>query len=244
MILVTVPLSYTFANVSIPFVQLLMRGDILLVAPLVDLISRRKVGWYSWAALVLTGIGLAVAVQARGNIDLPPLCWLTIGLYTLAYFGRLAVMTRIAKSGAAGEFQRYYVEEQIVATPVALILLVALSLADFGVPGEALHLGFVKVWTSSAFIPLAGLGLALFVISVLAASILLNRRENTYCVPLERSASILAGIAAAYILSQAFGQKPPTPAEMVGAGLLIVAIFVLTLGPRLGRRVTLKVTPP
>ena len=34
LILVTVPLSYTFTNVSIPFMQLLMRGDVLIIAPL------------------------------------------------------------------------------------------------------------------------------------------------------------------------------------------------------------------
>src|SRR5258706_11072365 len=46
MLLVTVPLSYTFPNVSIPTVQLLMRGDVLLVAPIVDLIAGRRVRWY------------------------------------------------------------------------------------------------------------------------------------------------------------------------------------------------------
>ena len=40
LVLFTVPLSFTFTDVSIPFIQLLMRGDILLIAPLVDLIFR------------------------------------------------------------------------------------------------------------------------------------------------------------------------------------------------------------
>jgi drug/metabolite transporter (DMT)-like permease len=212
-----------------------MRGDILLVAPLVDLLNRRKVRWYSWAALILTSVGLAIAVQARGNLNLPPLCWVVIGLYTLGYFGRLAVMTKTAKTGAPDELRRYFVEEQTVAAPVALILLVVLSLLDFGVSGGAVRLGFVGVWTSSALAPLAGLGVALFVISLLAVAILLDRRENTYCVPLERSASILAGIVAAFVLSLAFGQAPPKQAELIGAGLLVASIGLLTVGPRLGR---------
>jgi hypothetical protein len=37
LVLFTVPLSLTFTNVSIPFIQLLMRGDILVIAPLVEL---------------------------------------------------------------------------------------------------------------------------------------------------------------------------------------------------------------
>ncbi len=112
--------------------------------------------------------------------------------------------------------------------------MVVLSLMDFGVPGEAIHLGFVGVWTSSALLPLAGMSAALFATSVLAATILLDRRENTYCVPLERSASILAGLAAAYMLSH-FGQPAPTSAELTGAVLLVLAICALTWGPRLGR---------
>ena len=57
LILFTVPLSFTFTNVSIPFIQLLMRGDILLIAPLVDLIFRRRVRWWSWTALVIVAVG-------------------------------------------------------------------------------------------------------------------------------------------------------------------------------------------
>ena len=191
--------------------------------------------WYSWAALALTGVGLAVGIQGRGNLDLPVLCWITIGLYTLGYFGRLAVMSKIAKTGAPQELQRYYVEEQLVATPVALLLLVGLSLVDIGVPGQAIHLAFVDIWTSSALLPLAGIALTLFVVSLLAISILLDPRENTFCVPLERSGSILAGIVAAFALA-AFGQKPPSQTDVIGALLLVAAICVLAIGPRLRRK--------
>ena len=238
LILVTVPLSLTFKGVSIPFVQLLMRGDILIIAPVVDLLNRRKVGWYSWAALGLTAIGMFIAVEARGGIALPPLCWIVIGLYTIGYFTRLAVMTRIAKSGAEDEVRRYYVEEQIVATPVGLAILAILAIggAQLGMPADVIKRGFVEVWTSSALVPLAIASSCLFAIAIVALTILLNRRENTYCVPLERSASILAGIIATYILSLFLGQKAPTAAELEGAGLLVLAIAVLTLGPRFGAK--------
>ncbi|HVY35443.1 MAG TPA: hypothetical protein VG960_13610, partial [Caulobacteraceae bacterium] len=53
LLLLTVPLSFTFKGVSIPFVQLLMRGDVLLIAPLVDMIGGRRVRWWSWVALCL-----------------------------------------------------------------------------------------------------------------------------------------------------------------------------------------------
>jgi hypothetical protein len=46
LLLFTVPLSFTFKGVSIPFIQLLMRGDVLVIAPVVDLIAGRKVRWW------------------------------------------------------------------------------------------------------------------------------------------------------------------------------------------------------
>jgi hypothetical protein len=42
LVLFTVPLSLTFPRVSIPFIQLLMRRDILIIAPLVDLLFGRR----------------------------------------------------------------------------------------------------------------------------------------------------------------------------------------------------------
>jgi hypothetical protein len=45
LLLFTVPLSLTFEGVSIPFIQLVMRGDVLVIAPLVDLLAGRKVRW-------------------------------------------------------------------------------------------------------------------------------------------------------------------------------------------------------
>ncbi len=73
-------------------------------------------------------------------------------------------------------------------------------------------------------------------ISVFSILILLDRRENTYCVPFERSASILAGIAAAYVLAYLSLGKYPTGPELAGAGLLIAAIVLLSLAPRFSRR--------
>jgi membrane protein YdbS with pleckstrin-like domain len=75
----------------------------------------------------------------------------------------------------------------------------------------------------------------LFIVSIFSAFILLDKRENSFCVPMERSASILAGVIAAFVLAAAFGQKPPSHADSFGALLLVVAILVLVLGPRFDR---------
>ena len=67
LILFTVPLSLTFKGVSIPFIQLIMRGDILIIAPLVDLDFGLRVRWWSWAALVLVAIALFITLADRGG---------------------------------------------------------------------------------------------------------------------------------------------------------------------------------
>jgi hypothetical protein len=233
LLLFTVPLSFTFQGVSIPYMQLLMRGDVLIIAPVVDLLAGRRVRWYSWLALLLVALGLWLTIQDRGGLKLPPLAIVTIVLYTIGYFVRLAVMTRIAKTGDPNTVKRYFVEEKIVAIPMAVLALTLLSLVNFGTQSGQLGFGFIGVWNSGQMSAILILSLLLFVISVFSILILIDRRENTFCIPIERSSSILAGIAAAYVLARLSLGAAPTPAETSGALLLIAAILLLSIGPRL-----------
>jgi hypothetical protein len=232
LILFTVPLSLTFTDVSIPFIQLLMRGDILVIAPLVDLMFKRRVHWWSWVALVLVAIALFLVIRQRGGLNLPPLALLTVVLYTLGYFIRLTVMTRVAKSGDPASVRRYFSEEKIVALPLAVLCLAALSASGFGSQSGQLGWGFLRIWTDAAIWPVVGIAITLTIVSVFAAMILLDARENTFCVPLERSSSLLAGIVGAYLLHWGWNLPAPTGTEMVGASLLIAAIVLLTVAPR------------
>lgn len=236
LILFTVPLSFTFKGVSIPFIQLLMRGDILIIAPLVDLIFRRKVRWWSWTALVMVAAAVAFVIGKRGELGLPPLAIVTVILYTLGYFTRLAVMTHVSKNGEENSVRKYFVEEKIIALPFAVIVLGLLSLSGLGSQADSLEIGFVKIWTDPVIIQLFFIAATLTVISIFSAVILLDARENTYCVPLERSASLLAGVGGAYILAIGWGQPYPTGPEVIGAVILIAAIVLLSLAPQWDRR--------
>ena len=236
LLLFTVPLSFTFAGVSIPFMQLLMRGDVLVIAPLVDLLSGRRVAWYSWAALLLVGVGLTLTISHRGGLHLPPLAILTVVLYALGYFVRLAVMTKIGKTGDAKTARGYFVEEKLVAIPLAIAALAAISLLDLGPQGGELAFGFVQVWSSNQLGVITLVSALLVVVSVFSLLILLDPRENTFCVPIERAASVLAGTAAAYILAAMSVGPAPTVSELIGAVLLTAAIGVLAIGPRLRLR--------
>lgn len=232
-ILFTVPLSYTFTNVSIPFIQLLMRGDILIIAPLVDLMYGRRVRWWSWTALVLVAISLLLVIRQRGGLDLPPLAIAAVVLYTVGYFTRLWVMTRVSKDGDPDSVKRYFVEEKVIALPMSIAILALLSVSGLGAQAGELEFGFLEVWTDPVMWPLIGVAVTLTIVSVFAAMILLDARENTYCVPLERSASLLAGLFAAYLLHWMAGLPQPTGVEVIGAVILMFSIGLLWFAPRM-----------
>ena len=121
----------------------------------------------------------------------------------------------------------------VVAPGVAALAL--LSWSGLGAQASELEWGFVRVWTDPAIVPLFGIGATLTVISVLSIVILLDARENAYCVPLERAASLLAGAGGSLLLAWFWGLPQPRVAELIGAAILIAAIVLLSIAPRLSR---------
>jgi drug/metabolite transporter (DMT)-like permease len=238
LVLFTVPLSFTFRGVSIPFIQLIMRGDILIIAPVIDLMFGRKVRWWSWAALAMVMGALVLTLADRGGLKLPPLAILTVVLYTLGYFIRLAVMNRISKNGDPASVRRYFVEEKMIALPLSVAALAAVSALGLGEQAGELGYGFFAVWTDPVILPLFLIGFTLAMIGVVAIIILLDPNENAYCVPLERAASLVAGVGGAVLLAWFFGGRMPRPAELAGAAILIAAIVLLSVAPRLSARRT------
>jgi drug/metabolite transporter (DMT)-like permease len=236
LILFTVPLSFTIPNVSIPFMQLLMRGDVLVIAPLLDLIFGRKVHWWSWLALVMVLGALALTLFDRGGFNLPPIAILTIVLYTLGYFLRLAVMNKISKTGDPASVRRYFVEEKIIALPLAVVILAIISASGIGGQSNELEWGFVEVWTDPVMVDIFLIGLTLTMISVVSIIILLDPKENAYCVPMERAASLLAGVGGSVLLAWFWGQQMPANSELIGAAILIAAIVLLSTAPRFSPR--------
>lgn len=232
LVLFTVPLSFTITNVSIPFMQLLMRGDILLIAPLVDIAFGRRVRWWSWLALVMVAIAMVLTISDRGGLNLPPIAIATILLYTFGYFLRLAIMTKVSKTGDDASVRKYFVEEKIVALPLAIVALAVLSMSGIDRNTSGLEWGFVEVWTQPEILQIALIGLTLTIVSVFAIIILLHPSENSYCVPLERAASLVAGVGGAVLLAWFWGLEMPSRSELIGAGILIGAIVLLSVAPR------------
>lgn len=232
-IVVTTTLAYTFHGVSIPLVMLFMRGGVLLLAPLIDLITKRHVRWFSWIALAMSFLALLDAVFGKDG-DLPLPLVVNIGLYLLGYFIRLRFMSRLAKTNDKEQERRYFVEEQMIAAPAAVLMLAVLAAIGTG-PFADVRRGFVEVWKSPALPYLLVMGVLSQGTGFFGGLVLLDASENTFCVPLNRASSILAGLIAATFLALWRGQALPTGTELVGAGLLVGGIVVLWVGPRLKR---------
>ncbi len=234
-IIATTTLAYTFEGVSIVFVMLLMRGGVLVLAPLVDALSGRRTRWYAWAGLILSLGALLVAFAERGGYDITLLCALDIALYLGCYFLRFRFMSTEAKSDDPEVNRRYFVEEQMVASPALLLVLLLLAPFPLPPPFDAIGQGFRGIWSTPWWPEALWVGLLSQGTGLFGSLVFLDARENTYSVPVNRSSSILAGVVASYALHRLFGQPPPSAHQLLGAALVVGAILLLTLPPLLRR---------
>lgn len=226
-IIVTTTLAYTIDGVSIVFMMLLMRGGVLVLAPVIDSSTGRKVKLAPLIALFLSLGALVAAFLDRGGFDLHVVAVVDIVAYLLAYFLRLRLMSRNAKNASSSQTRRYFVEEQLVAVPALLTVLGALALFHPGELGDQLRLGFTDLLMGPQLGPIIFIGLLSQGTGIFGGLILLDRRANTFCVPVNRASSILAGAVASTMLAMSGHKAWPGVGQYVGAGLLVVAIFVL-----------------
>lgn len=237
-IVATTTLAYTFDGVSIVFMMLLMRGGVLVIAPTIDLLTGRKVRWFSGLALALSLLALVVAFAERGGFAITVVAAVDVAIYLASYFVRLRFMSRLAKSSDQDATRRYFVEEQLVGTPAVLVFLGAVALlGGDGAFASQVRAGFLDLASHPAPVVLATalVGLLSQGTGLFGGLILLDRREHTFCVPVNRSSSVLAGLVASYALYFLLGQSPPAQGELWGAALVLAAILSLSLPPLLSR---------
>jgi len=240
-IIATTTLAYTFTGVSIVLVVLLMKGGVLVIAPIIDVITRRHVRWFSWVALALSIASLLLALRSgESNVHMPLLCAVDIVLYLGCYFTRLVLMSRKAKSTDPDTNLRYFVEEGMVSAPALLVALGVTALVAGGQVGHELRAGFTTFYDRPVWLH----GLAVGVLSqgtgIFGGLIFLDQRENTFCVPVNRASSVLAVVIASLVLALWFGTAYPNDEEWYGAALIVVAIGFLTIPSALVKRRTAR----
>jgi hypothetical protein len=230
-VIATTTLAYTFEGVSIVFMMLLMRGGVLILAPIVDGLSGRKVRWFSTVGLVLSINALLVAFLEDKDAGFG-LTWIAVAdvvLYLGAYFVRLRFMTRLAKSDDPTARTRYFVEEQMVATPVLVALLAIGAAIGEGAFLSDLRAGFTTFFDRPVVLEGIVIGLCSQGTGIFGGLVLLDKRENSYSVPVNRCASVLAGVVASYVIMGWLDGPGPSINELMGAFLIVQAILFLTL---------------
>lgn len=233
--IITTTLAYTFSGISIVFAMLLMRGGVLIMAPIIDLLvkkRKRHIYWPSWIGAGLSFVALFVAFAEKGGYEISLIAAIDITVYLLAYFGRLMFMSSRAKSNDAVERKAFFSEEQMVANVVLFLSLVVIGLIGMKdglttIPGQ--------IWSGFSELPFQGFFLFIFITGffsygtgLFGSLIYLDGRENTFTVPANRCASVLAGVVASYLLAIFYGQRYPSAYELTGAALILFAIIFLS----------------
>ena len=224
----TTTLTFTYTGISIVFALLLMRGGVLAIAPVVDRLFRRRVRWFSWAAFVLTTPAILIAVADVNNYRLTAVAALTVVAYLSGYVMRLPCVTSMAKSTDTATTYRYFVEEQLAAMFFLLVLPAVFALIGRGEIMSELRLGFTDFFAGSVTLPALIIGALYACLYCFGTLIYLDCRENTFCIPLNRGSSLLAGLFASYVLAIFFGQQPPSAAQLGSAGLIVFALLLLS----------------
>jgi drug/metabolite transporter (DMT)-like permease len=234
-VIFTTTLAYTFDGISIVFAMLLMRGGVLVMAPIVDTVARkrkRRIYWPSWIAAGLSLAALVVAFMGKAGSAMTVIAAINIGLYLFCYFFRFLFMSNRAKSDDYGEKIRFFVEEQMTANVMLFLIVLAVGLygstqSDGTIPA--------MIWSGFSQVPFSGYFVHIFLIGVFSYGtglfgnlIYLDKRENTFTVPANRVSSIIAGVIATYALAIFFGQRYPSPSQLIGVGLVLAAIVFLS----------------
>ncbi len=221
-------LAYTFHGVSIVLALLLMRGGVLVLAPLVDVLFGREVRWFSWTALALSLLAVFIALRDAGSYRLSVAVLANLGCYLSGYVLRLPCMTHAAKVRDAATTRRYFVSEAVVALGFLTALPIVLAIAGKGAWMLELRRGWTGMLALPALLPALGVGALYAMLYVFGTLIYLDRRENTFCIPLNRASSLLSGVITALALQSLlhFGQVPASQLEaaaVIGLALLLLS---------------------
>jgi protein-tyrosine-phosphatase len=209
------------------FALLVMRGGVLILAPIVDTLLGRRVRAGSWIALGLSLAALAIAFAEVGGYQMTLVAGLNIAAYLLGYFVRIPNMTGIAKSTDRAINARYFHEETLVAA-IALTGMPALCLllGDGPILAE-LRAGFTTFFADPLVVPALIIGVLYACLYLFGTGIYLDHHENTYCIPLNRCSSLLSGVVASFGLTWFLGWRPPSGYQVAAAVVILAALAFL-----------------
>jgi protein-tyrosine-phosphatase len=224
----TTTLAFTFGGLGIVLVLVLLRAGTLIIAPVVDNIVGRRVRWFSWTAMLVSLSAVLIALSDASSYTLTIAAIIDVAAYLTAYFFKLQFMSRLAKTDQREASLRYLVEEQMVASPLLVVVLVVMAFIGYGDVMMGFRTGLTTFVFTSGAVFAALVGLCYAALCVCTSLIFLDRRENTFCMPMHCGSSMLAGFTASVILAVFFNHGMPAVSQNVSSGLLIVALGFLS----------------
>jgi hypothetical protein len=227
-IIITTTLAYSFGGVSIIFALILMRGGVLIMSPVIDRIFHRHVRWFSWTGLGLSLLAILIPFTRMHEFKLSLAVLLNLSAYLLGYALRLPCMTKMAKTGEKSVALGYFVQEQMVAMPTLALAPAVLAAIGQGPIMEQLRFGFTHLFGSSYASVGWAIGLFYTGLGIFCTFIYLDRRENTFCIPMYACSSMLSGIVATWILTKWFHAPGSSNVQLAGAMLIMAALLVMS----------------
>jgi hypothetical protein len=227
-IIITTTLAYSFRGVSILLALVLMRAGVLTMSPVIDRIYRRRVRWFSWAGLIMSLTAVVISFIGTQNYHLSLWAVLNLCAYLLGYALRLPSMTSLAKISGRDVACNYFVEEQAVAMPLIVLIPAVLAMTGRGELASQLRFGFGHLF-DPAFAPFGwSIGFFYAALGIFLSFLYLDRRENTFCMPLFACSSLLSGIVASYLLLWFAHGPTPNGAQLSAAFVIIAALLVMS----------------
>lgn len=230
MIIGSTTVAFTFKGISIVLALLLMRGGLLIMGPIVDLVYSRRVRWFSWAALVISFLALFVSFTATKDFSLPALAAMNLGVYLTGYALRTPCMTKLAKVNDPEVTRCYFVQEVLVTIVLLPLIPFVVAFAGSGETSLALRRGFTSFWSmhTAAVWPIVLIGVFYASHNIFGTLIYLDRRENTFTVPLFCGASFLAGFLSVSLLWRFAGLAAPPVSQLISSAIFLSALLLLS----------------
>jgi hypothetical protein len=227
-IILTTTLTYSLNGVSILLALLLMRGGVLIIAPVIDRLFWKPVRWFSWAGLLLSVAALLCAFSNIYDFHLGISALVVLTGYLTGYATRLPSMSQRAKNTDRINTLQYFVEEQLVAMPAILLAPVFWTLVANGDTAHSMKYVLFHFVSAPATMPGLLIGICYAGLGTFCTFIYLDPRENSFCVPIYSCSSLLSGVVASYGLHFFLDAPSPSTSELVASLFMMSALLVLS----------------
>lgn len=222
--------SYMLHGAALVTMGLLLRGGMLSLAPINDKLQHRHISAQTWVGFSLAIAAIACSLVSAGAIPL-----VGIGIF-IAYECAYALNLNFYGKNQ-GKFEFLCSAQFIACTTMVMISVAQCTVmwTNDGVRAAIVHAGshgtgLLSITIIDALNALS-IGALAQLTGIFGPMILMSPTEQTYSVPINRSGSVIATVAAQRLLGNTL-----SIAQLLGVTFFIIAIVVLALRPRVQRQ--------